>query len=152
MHRLKPDIPMHLACLGFPDEPVGLYGHSDGDVAAHAVCDALFSACGLGDMGSNFGTSDPQWAGASGRSFLIETSTRVREAGFEIVNVAVQVIGTRPKMADRRDEAQDAMSEALGGIPVSVSATTTDYLGFTGRSEGVAAIATALVESISGTQ
>jgi 2-C-methyl-D-erythritol 2,4-cyclodiphosphate synthase len=135
---------MHLAGLSWPEEPQGLAGHSDGDVAAHAVCDALLSAAGLGDLGSQFGTSDPAWAGAAGTALLAETALRVRAAGWEIGNAAVQVIGNRPRLGTRRAEAEAALS-AAAGAPVTVSATTTDGLGMTGRGEGVAALATALL-------
>ena len=146
VHALAPqDAPreLWLAGLHWPGER-GLAGHSDADVAAHAAADALFSASGLGDLGSNFGTAAPEWAGAAGATLLAEAARRVREAGFEIGNVAVQVIGDRPKIGTRRAEAQDALS-AAAGAPVTVTATTTDGLGLTGRGEGVAAIATALV-------
>lgn len=144
VHRLADGREMWVAGVLFPDEAQGLEGHSDGDVASHAACDALFSAAGIGDMGSNFGTSDPEFAGASGVTFLVEAARRVRAAGYEIENVAVQIIGNRPKFSPRRDEAQKVMSEALT-TRVTLSATTTDGLGLTGRGEGVAAIAVASI-------
>ncbi len=134
---------MTVAGLVFDDE-VGPEGHSDGDVVAHAVCDALLSAAGLGDLGSNFGTADPQWANAPGRAFLSETSDRVRRHGYDIANVAVSLIGNRPRLGTRRTEAERVLS-AVVGAPVTLTGTTTDGLGLTGRGEGIAAIATALL-------
>ena len=133
-----------LAGIHWPDV-VGVDGHSDGDVAAHAICDALFSATGLGDLGSNFGVSDPQYSGAPGATLLAETFTRISKAGYAINNVAVQIICNKPKIGPRRAEAINALSRALGGAPVSVTATSTDGLGFTGEGKGISAIATALV-------
>lgn len=144
IHRLAAGVPLHLAGLSWPDSPVGLEGHSDADAVAHACCNALLSAAGLGDLGSNFGTAEPEWAGASGARLLAEAVRRVRAAGYDIGNVAVQLIGNRPRLGPRRAEAEATLSEIVGA-PVTVSAATTDGLGFAGRDEGVVAIATAII-------
>ena len=139
-----PSKPLWLAGINWAGE-VGVDGHSDGDVAAHAICDALLSAASLGDLGSNFGTDRPEYAGASGAKLLQETLVKISDAGFSINNVSVQIVGNRPKIGARRAECISALSTALGGAAVSVSATTTDGLGFTGEGKGLSAIATALI-------
>jgi 2-C-methyl-D-erythritol 4-phosphate cytidylyltransferase/2-C-methyl-D-erythritol 2,4-cyclodiphosphate synthase len=147
VHGFDPDAELWLGALHWPGEP-GLHGHSDGDAVAHAICDALLSAAGLGDIGSRFGTDDPVYSGAHGDVFLSGAVELVASHGFEIENIAVQVIGNRPRISARRVEMEAALA-AIVGAPVSVSATTTDGLGFTGRGEGVTAIATALLRSAS---
>ena len=144
VHKFGDDKVLHLAGLVWPGEP-GLVGHSDGDVVSHAICSALLSAAGLGDLGSQFGVSRPEWADAPGVVLLARTCDLIADSGFAIGNVAVQIVGNRPRIAPRRAEAEHVLSAALGGASVSLSATTTDGLGLTGRGEGAAAIATVLV-------
>ncbi|NUR60227.1 MAG: 2-C-methyl-D-erythritol 2,4-cyclodiphosphate synthase [Catenulispora sp.] len=143
VHAFEPGRELWIGGLHWPGE-TGLAGHSDADVVAHAACNALFSAAGLGDLGAQFGTGDPEWAGASGATLLGEAARRVREAGFEIGNVSVQLVGVRPRIGKRRAQAEQVLT-AAAGAPVRLSAATTDGLGFTGRGEGLAGIATALV-------
>jgi len=147
VHAYDEGSPLWLGGLYWPDEP-GLRGHSDGDAVIHAICDALLSAAGLGDMGARFGSDEPRFADAASEVFLRETLALVAGAGFSVVNVAVQLVANRPKLSGRRGEIEAKLGEIVGA-PVSVAATTSDGLGFTGRGEGVSALATALLAKLS---
>ena len=144
VHAYDAAAPLRLAGLDWPGEP-GLSGHSDGDAVCHAVVDALLSAAGLGDIGELVGVDEPDTEGAASTGFVRLARERLTAAGWEPVNVSVQIVGNRPRFSARRAEAQLAMSE-LVGAPVSLAATTTDHLGFAGRGEGLAVIATALIQ------
>lgn len=147
VHKYAADKPLWLGCVQWPDQ-VGLEGHSDADVIAHAICDALLSAAHLGDLGSNFGTDKVEYANASGEVFLMETFEMISDAGFRVENVAVQLIGNQPKVIERRSEMENIISSHLGGAVINISGTTTDRLGFTGRGEGLAAVATCLLMTL----
>jgi 2-C-methyl-D-erythritol 2,4-cyclodiphosphate synthase len=136
---------LRLALLEWPGERP-LEGHSDGDVAAHALVDALASAAGLGDIGALFGSDRPQFAGAASEVFLDQVARAVRGGGWRIEHTTVQIVGERPRIASRRREAEDAIVRVLGA-PTSLAATTTDGMGFTGRGEGLAAFATCLLRA-----
>lgn len=146
VHAFGDQPPAHVAGLEWPDE-VGLVGHSDGDVVAHACADAMLNAAGLGDLGGFIGTDQPQWRGASGTAIISAVAEHLRDNGYHPVNVGVQLIGNRPRLSGRREQAEAVLSQAAG-CPVHLSATTTDGLGLTGRGEGLAAIATALVNAV----
>lgn len=148
-HRFDPDHPLVLAGVNWPGEP-GLAGHSDGDAAIHAIVDALLSAAQLGDIGHQFGTADPAMENIASTYFLEQTLSKLKADGWEVVNVSVQIIGERPKIAPRRSELESTLS-GMVGAPVSLSATTTDGMGFTGRGEGIAVMATALISSTAPT-
>jgi 2-C-methyl-D-erythritol 4-phosphate cytidylyltransferase/2-C-methyl-D-erythritol 2,4-cyclodiphosphate synthase len=147
IHQFDETKPLWLGCILWPDQ-VGLDGHSDADVIAHAICDALLSAAHLGDLGSNFGVDKPEYKDASGELLLMETFELISDAGFRVENVAVQLIGNQPKISQRRAEMETIISKHLGGAIINISGTTSDSLGFTGRGEGLAAIATRLLMTI----
>ncbi|MBB2914091.1 2-C-methyl-D-erythritol 2,4-cyclodiphosphate synthase [Streptosporangium becharense] len=149
IHPFMKDRPMRLAGLDWPDESVGLAGEPDGDVVVHAVCNALLTAADLGDLGTHFDTATPEWEGASPTLLLTETAHLVRSAGFEVGNVSVQLIGERPKLGPRRQEAQKVLAAALGA-PVFLGAATPEGLGFAGRGDGLMAIANALLLELPG--
>lgn len=150
VHRLVAGRPLWLAGLLW-DSPSGLSGHSDGDCATHAAVDAILSAAGLGDIGTLVGVDEPEHAGSASVVFLQRAAERLAESGFRAGNVSIQIIGNEPHLGERRTEAEGVLSAAVGA-PVSVSGTTSDGLGLTGRGEGIAAMATALVVPRSGSE
>lgn len=143
-HQFGDSGPCALAGLMWPESP-RLVAHSDGDAAVHALCDAVLSACQLGDIGTLFGVGKSEMAGASGIEMIEKLQTHITKHGFKVINVSIQIVGNQPKIASRREEAQNVLSQALGA-PVSVSATTSDQMGFTGRGEGIYVVANALIE------
>lgn len=144
IHAFEAGRSLHLAGLEWPNEPIGLAGEPDGDVVVHAACNALLTAADLGDLGTHFDTTTPDWQGASPTELLVQTARLIRAAGFEVCNVSVQLIGEHPKLGPRRSEAQMALAAALGA-PVFLGAATPEGLGWIGRGEGLAAIANALI-------
>jgi len=146
-HAFSDGVPLVLGGVAI-ESPRGLAGHSDGDVIAHALIDALLGGAGLGDIGSLFPPGEPEWEGASSLDLLRRAAGQVREAGWELVNADCILIGEEPRIAPLREQMRERLAEAVGADPgrINVRATTTDKLGFTGRGQGLAAQAVALLE------